>query len=156
MLLSFRSFLQNKLVYKLLFLPLLIFLLASIFSCSGVKSTRSPQFYPNEKLSQVSPDVLNQDTRHCMSLADDYVKDPEAWKGVAKGTVKGSAIGAAGGAVSGAIFSNAGRGTAAGAAAGAIVGLINALEQSGQPNPSYEKFVEQCLADKGYRVYAWG
>ncbi|MEZ4753046.1 MAG: glycine zipper family protein [Bdellovibrionota bacterium] len=131
-----------------------LFIILIFVGCSA-KGARNPQFYPNEKLSQSDPSIVNQDTRHCMSLADDYVKDPEAWKGVAAGTAKSSVLGAAGGAVGGAILSNAGRGTAVGAASGAIVGLILALEKAGEPNPNYEKFVEQCLADKGYRVYAW-
>ena len=132
----------------------LLLLSISLLACSTSK--RSPKFYPNDKLAQTESEVLKKDTQYCQDLGEDYVKDPEKWKGVAKGTAKSSVIGATGGAVGGAILSNAGRGTAVGAATGAIVGLIHALERSGEPNPTYEKFVEQCLADKGYRIYSWG
>lgn len=130
--------------------------LLSLGACSITqKSVRSPDFYPNDHLSKVGKAQANHDTQVCMSLASDYVKEPERWKEIAKTTGEGALIGTATGAVGGAIVSNAGRGTGIGAATGAILGLIRGIQKSGDPNPTYERFVEQCLADKGYRVFGW-
>lgn len=137
---------------------LLLFLLGTfVFAsgCSSNRSVRSPEFYPNEKYTQAGAAQANNDTRYCMSLADEYVQEPEHWKGVLEDTAKASVAGAAAGAVGGSIVSNAGRGTAIGAASGAIIALLNGLYKSGDPNPTYERFVEQCLAEKGYKVFGW-
>lgn len=139
--------------FTLLFLTILVLSLAA---CSLTqKSVRNPEFYPNAHLQKVGPAQANQDTRYCMSLADEYVKEPEHWKEVGKQTAGGAILGSATGAVGGAIVSEAGRGTAIGAATGAIVGLVRGLQKAGEPNPTYERFVEQCLAEKGYKVYGW-
>lgn len=135
---------------------LLLVILCAFSACSLTqKSVRNPDFYPNDHLKKVGKAQAHQDTRYCMSLADDYVKDPSKWKEVGKDTLGGAVLGSATGAVGGAIVGNTGRGTAVGAATGAIIGLVRGMQQAGEPNPTYERFVEQCLADKGYKVYGW-
>lgn len=119
------------------------------------KSIRHPDFYPNEHLRAVGQAQAHQDTRYCMSLADEYVKEPEKWKDVATDSLGGAVLGTATGAVGGAIVGNTGRGVGIGAATGAIIGLVRGLQKAGDPNPTYERFVEQCLSEKGYRVYGW-
>ncbi len=126
-----------------------------LLSACTPQNARSPQFYPNPKLNAVGPAQARADAEHCKALADEYVQNPSQWKTVAKETGKSAVVGTAAGAVGGSIFSKAGRGAGAGAAAGAIFGLVRGLEKAGEPNPDWDKFVEHCLAEKGYRVYGW-
>jgi uncharacterized protein YcfJ len=125
-------------------------------SCTAMSGPKQPQFYPNAKLQKTSPTQLDQDKRYCMSLADEYVKDPSKWKTGAINTAETATAGAAAGAVTGAIMGGGvGRYVAAGAAVGAIAQVLKEVEKSGQNSPNWEKFVEQCMAEKGYQVYSW-
>ncbi len=128
-----------------------------ISGCAATSGPRNPQFYPNTHLERVGPSQANADSRYCMSLADDYVKDPSAFQEGLKNTAETAVAGAAAGAVGGAIMNQGriGRYTAMGAAGGAIVQLLKELEKAGQKSPGWERFVEQCLANKGYQVYSW-
>ena len=135
---------------------MLLLSLTALSACSLTQKTvRSPDFYPNDHLSKVGKAQANHDTQYCMSLAGDYVKEPEKWKEIAKTTATDAVVGTAVGAVGGAIVSNAGRGAGVGAATGALLGLVRSMQKSGEPDPNYERFVEQCLAEKGYRIYGW-
>ncbi|MDC0357398.1 hypothetical protein OAO01_01155 [Oligoflexia bacterium] len=125
--------------------------------CATQNATRNPRFYPNAHLTEAGAAEANNDSRYCMSLADEFVQDPENFKKGAQNVGETAVAGAAAGAVSGAILRGAvGRYTAAGAASGAILQLLKELYKSGQQDPTWERFVEQCLANKGYQVYTWG
>lgn len=135
-----------------------IFILSSVAlvsGCSTMNSTREPRFFPNEKLQRVGPAQANSDARYCMSLADEYVQNPSKWQGIALDTGGGAVAGSAAGALGGVIVGNTGRGVGVGAATGALLGLVKGLSEAGDNNPNWEKFVEHCLAEKGYRVYSW-
>jgi hypothetical protein len=127
----------------------------AIICITACSTKKSPNFYPNDKLREVSVETTKEDTKECMALADDYVKSPEKYKEVAGSTAKAGVIGSAAGAVGGAIVGNAGRGTAVGAASGAVVALLQGLWKIGDRDPSYERFVEHCLQEKGYKIYGW-
>ena len=137
-----------------IYLALIILLLVSLTACSS--NTRlDPQFYPNSKYKEVGSVRAQQDLQYCRSVADEYVKQPQKWKELTKKTAKSSVIGAGAGAVGGAIVHNAGRGTAIGAASSAVVTLLSELFKAGEPDPTYTRFVEKCLDDKGYSIIAW-
>ncbi|WKZ56841.1 MAG: glycine zipper family protein [Bdellovibrionota bacterium] len=138
-------------------LPILcLFLLSSISGCATMDgSSKRPVFYPNSHLQRVGQMQAEQDTTFCMGLADEYVQEPNKYQEMAKGAAIGGVTGAATGAVGGVIMGNTGRGTAAGAAVGAILGLLNEMRKQGEGDPTYQAFVSQCLANKGYQVYAW-
>ena len=125
--------------------------------CTSVSATRSPQFYPNEHYRKAGVEQAHHDTRYCMSLADQYVVEPDHFADGAKSTAKASVAGAAAGAVTGAILNSGavGRYTAAGAASAAIFAILGELYKSGEKSPSWERFVEKCLFDKGYNIYDW-
>jgi outer membrane lipoprotein SlyB len=122
--------------------------------CSTM-SDKQPRFYPNEKLQRVGATQANADAQYCKSLADEYVQNPSKWKDVATNTGGGAVAGTAAGAIGGVILGNTGRGVGVGAATGALLGLIKGLSEAGNSDPNWEKFVEQCLSEKGYRVYNW-
>lgn len=125
--------------------------------CSqGISSTRSPNFFPNDHFNKVGASQARQDTRVCMSLADEYVQDPSRFEEGAKNTAMAAVAGTAAGAVGGAIMGGSvGRYTAAGAATAAIIQVLRETRKAGQKSPNWEGFVQKCLENKGYQVYGW-
>jgi outer membrane lipoprotein SlyB len=127
----------------------------TLASCSAIMGKPTPDFYPNDTLRRHGVAGANAAAQECMTLADEYVKQPNVYTEALKQGVGGAAIGAGTGAVGGAIFGNAGRGTGAGAAIGGILGVLRGASQASEPSPSYERFVERCLQQKGYEVVGW-
>jgi outer membrane lipoprotein SlyB len=123
------------------------FLLIFFFSSCASK----PKLYPNTKLKSVGKELAQKDINKCMQEADDYLESSKG-KQIAKGAGAGAAIGAAMGAVSGMFSGNMGRGLvrggAVGAAGGAAAGAIS-------PDQIKRRFVNECLAEKGYQVIGW-
>ena len=123
-----------------------------IASCAA----RRPVLYPNEKLNQAGAGGADRDIAECMQLAEAYVSTGAGRAGgVARDTAIGGGTGAAIGAAGGAVYSDAGRGAAAGAATGATAGLLHGLFSMGEPDPLYQSYIDNCLADRGYRVLGW-
>lgn len=134
---------------------ILIFCLLLSSACAA--GPKRPRFFPNDHYRRVGPSVADADSAQCMALADQYVEDPSAWQDVATRGVGGAALGAGAGAIGGTIMKGkVGRSTAAGAAIGGIVGVASGLANMGERNPSYDRFVEHCLQQKGYQVVGWG
>ena len=110
-----------------------------------------PQLYPNQKLKTVGKEKAQEDTDKCIAEADEYLKSSKG-KNIAKGAGAGAAVGAAMGAVAGMFTGNVGsglvRGGAIGAAGGGTAGALT-------PDQMKRRYVNQCLADKGYRVLGW-
>jgi len=110
-----------------------------------------PQLYPNTKLKSVGKDAAKKDIDKCIADADEYLESSKG-KNVAKSAGAGAAIGAAIGAVGGLFTGNLGggliRGGAIGAGGGAAAGALS-------PDQIKHRFVNQCLADQGYRVLGW-
>ncbi|HMO17921.1 MAG TPA: hypothetical protein PKA63_06115 [Oligoflexia bacterium] len=115
-----------------------------------------PQFFPNDHYRRVGAGVAEADSAQCMALADQYVQNPSQWQDATINTAGGAAVGAGAGAISGVIMKGqVGRATAAGAAIGGIVGVASSLAKMGERNPSYDRFVEHCLQQKGYQIVGW-
>lgn len=110
-----------------------------------------PQLYPNQKYKSVGKEVAKKDIDQCISDADAYLESSKG-KQVAKGAGAGAAIGAAIGAVGGMFSGNMGRGLvrggAMGAAGGGAAGAVS-------PDQLKRRYVNQCLAEKGYQVIGW-
>ncbi|WPU64746.1 hypothetical protein [Peredibacter starrii] len=123
-----------------------LLLLILVVSCAS-----KPQLYPNQKLKSVGKETAKKDTDQCIADADAYLESSKG-KQVAKGAGAGAAIGAAMGAVSGVFTGNMGRGAvrggAIGAAGGGTAGAI-------KPDELKRRYVNQCLAEKGYQVIGW-
>ena len=126
-----------------------IFALFFIFLFTACASR--PQLYPNSKLKSVGKEAAKEDVDRCLADADKYLKSSKG-KNIAKGAGAGAAIGAAMGAVGGMFTGNLGgglmRGGAIGAAGGGVAGSLT-------PDQIKHRFVNQCLADKGYQVLGW-
>lgn len=124
----------------------LVLLLFLMVACAS-----RPQLYPNQKLKNMGKDAARKDIDRCIADADEYLESSKG-KQVAKGAGAGAAIGAAMGAVSGMFTGNMGsgllRGGAIGAAGGGAAGALS-------PDQIKRNYVNQCLADKGYRVLGW-
>jgi outer membrane lipoprotein SlyB len=134
---------------------LLAIALLTISACST--GPAKPKFFPNDHYRRVGPASADMDASQCMAMADQYVENPSAWQDAAIGGVGGAAVGAGVGAVGGTIMKGkVGRSTAAGAAIGGMLGVASGLAKMGERNPSYERFVEHCLQQKGYQVVGWG
>lgn len=95
------------------------------------------------------------DIDDCLALADQYINEPNRYASIAKQGFIGGAVGAGTGAVGGAITGNASRATGAGAAVGGILGVLKGLSEMNERSPSYQRFVEHCLQQKGYYVTGW-
>ena len=110
-----------------------------------------PQLYPNDHLKSVGKEAAQKDIDRCMADADQYLESGEGKK-IAKGAGVGAAIGATIGVVGGLFTGDVGgglvRGGAIGAAAGAAGGALS-------PDEIKQRYVNQCLADRGYRVLGW-
>jgi outer membrane lipoprotein SlyB len=138
--------LRGKIKY---FIP--IFLVVAFLSCARQR----PVLYPNAQLKHVGKSAAEADIDECIQLATDYGAKEDSGMKVAKDTGTGAAIGGAAGAAVGAVTGNLGRGAAAGAAGGGAAAITRSAINSGQPDPVFKKFVEQCLRDKGYQPIGW-
>lgn len=120
-----------------------------IFLALGCAS--KPKLYPNQKYKTVGKEVAKKDIDQCIKEADVYLESSKG-KQVAKGAGAGAAIGAAVGAVGGMFSGNMGRGLmrggAMGAAGGGAAGAVS-------PDQLKQRFVNHCLAEKGYQVIGW-
>jgi OmpA family protein len=115
-----------------------------------------PVLYPNDALRAAEEAQVDQDIADCDALARKYEANPGNAGEIAGRTAEDAAVGSAAGAVGGAVAGNPGVGAAAGAAAGATSGLIHGIFHAHRnPSPIYRRFVERCLADKGYEVIGW-
>ncbi len=135
-------------------------LAVSIGACAG---TRRPVLYPNDAYQRVGSATAQQHIDECMRRAEAYLESGAGDAAVAQdvatktavGAGTGAAIGAAGGAVSGDAGHGAAVGAATGATAGFLGGIIGAIGRKSEPDPTYARFVERCLREKGYEPIGW-
>lgn len=118
-------------------------------------ASQRPVLYPNAHYRTVGAATAEADIETCMVLAEQHGNAPDRTGEVVTGTAVGSGLGAAGGAAVGAIFGSAGRGAAAGALGGAVTGLIRGALKASEPDPVHKRFVDQCLAERGYKPTGW-
>ncbi len=132
---------------------LIVSLIVSLMACSGPQ----PILYPNRHLQTVGKEAAERDIAECRQMAEAAGADPG--KGgaahAATSTAAGAGIGAASGAVGGAVVGAAGTGSAVGAASGVVWGFLRWLFSSPPPSNAHMKFVNQCLAERGYEPVGW-
>ena len=116
---------------------------------------KRPVLYPNEHLREVGTEAANRDVDECLALAAAGGYQAPPGKEVARSTAGGAAGGAAVGAAVGAVLGNAGRGAAAGAAGGATRGVLRGGRAARNPDPIQKRYVEECLAERGYKPIGW-
>jgi outer membrane lipoprotein SlyB len=135
--------------------PFTVWLMLVVLGMMWGCGSKRPVLYPNYQLTQVGQEAAEADIDHCMALARTYGADTQAGAEVAKDTATGAAVGGATGAAVGAVLGGVGKGAAAGAAGGAAGALTRGVIRSGDPDPTFRRFVEKCLRDKGYEPVGW-
>jgi uncharacterized protein YcfJ len=124
----------------------LVLVLTTLSSCAS-----RPKLYPNDTMKAKGKEASEADVDLCMKEADTYLESSEGKK-MLKSTGFGAAVGGAIGAVAGAFSGNIARGAAQGAAMGGAGGAVSGALT---PDELKHRYVNQCLADKGYRVLGW-
>ncbi len=128
----------------------LILLLLSVSVLSACASR--PKLYPNDKLKSVGKEAAKSDVDLCISEAETYLESSTG-KQALKGAGSGAAIGAAFGAATGLIFG--GNPLSGGLRGGAVGGAVGGTAGALSPDQIKQRYVNQCLADKGYQVLGW-
>ncbi len=118
-------------------------------------SVKRPVLYPNYQLQQVGQAQAQRDIDQCMALADSHevsrTRDGEVGTKAASGALIGGASAGAWGLVRG----DAGERALAGAVAGGTAGAVKGGVDSRRMSPIFQRFVRQCLQDRGYQVIGW-
>lgn len=134
--------------------PAVAILVAASLATTACRSYE-PVLYPNKKLEHVYQDEVDRDIAFCEANAKEYVENPSRARRAAGDATEGAVVGGATGAAAGAVLGSVGRGAGAGAAAGAAGGLARGIFTSRDPSPTYKRFVERCLSERGYEVIGW-
>ena len=126
---------------------------ALVTGCASSK----PVIYPNAHYNDVGSQAAQQDIANCITLAQSVgvSRTKNEAEDEASRAAGGTAAGAATGAVGGAIAGGAAIGSIAGAATGLTAVIISSMFQKPKNNPTFEKFVERCLQERGYEVIGW-
>lgn len=125
--------------------------LLTLISFSLASCASRPKLYPNETLKAKGKEASEADIDLCFKDADTYLDSSEGKK-IVKSAGFGAAVGGAMGAVAGAFYGDIGGGAARGAAIGGAGGAVSG---SLTPDQVKHRYVNQCLADKGYNVIGW-
>ncbi|MCO6431912.1 MAG: glycine zipper family protein [Deltaproteobacteria bacterium] len=138
---------------------LLTFLIATQIlatGCSSLLTSESEPMLLQEGLVDSNLIQLQEtDKDECLQAADIQVTARKPWPFILEHAALGAVIGSATGAVSGSIFGEVGESVASGAAVGTLVGTVQSIMDLNRRTPSYERFVEHCLHQKGYQVIGW-
>lgn len=116
---------------------------------------KRPVLYPNAHLENVGVEASKQDIDECLELAKNADLESDHALEAAKKTGGGAAVGAASGAVGGAISGGAGIGALVGLSVGAVVGFFSWIFGASEPDPIFVRYVDVCLAERGYQSIGW-
>jgi outer membrane lipoprotein SlyB len=123
---------------------------------SGCASMQRPVLYPNATLARAGPAQAERDIDDCLRRAENHGLTPAGTTRVVRRSAEGAAVGAAAGAAGAAVYGrDVGRAAGTGAAAGAAAGAVRGGFEAADPNPTYRRFVQRCLRDRGYDVIGW-
>src|SRR5262245_11424985 len=118
-------------------------------------AAKRPVLYPNAAYQQAGEARAREDVDECVELANAHGHDTDVAARAGSQAAEGATVGAATGAAVGAVLGNAARGTAAGAAGGGARWLVHSLFGWRDPDPIHQASVQECLAERGYRVIGW-
>lgn len=118
-----------------------------------------PILDPNEKYLASGKEQADKEVDQCLVEGKEFLKGYKLSRAGKEG-LRSGAIGAGVGAASGAIFGNnlrsAARGGLIGLGVGAALGAISvATEDKLHPDQLQQRYVNNCLARKGYGVIGW-
>jgi len=130
-----------------------LFILPSVLlgGCGAIR----PVLYPNTHLQSIGKEKAEQNIDDCIQMANEYKAGSDKAKEIAKDTTAAGVVGAATGAVIGAITGDMGRSAAIGGAGAATATMGMGVMRSGEPDPIFKQFVEQCLREKGLQPIGW-
>jgi outer membrane lipoprotein SlyB len=128
---------------------------AMVFCCLACTTAKQPILAHNDHFQEMAPDAVQSDIDECIRQATEAGPGAARGKKIAGQTAGGAAVGAAAGAVAGAISGGPGIGAAAGAAGGATAGLLRGLFTSSGLDAGQQRYVEDCLRQKGYYPIGW-
>jgi hypothetical protein len=124
-------------------------------SCASYR----PIFDQNQKYMTVGEDVAQKDFDVCKKRAEEYLdkyKAERAAKEAGRKAVIGGVVGAATGLIFGNTIKSTLIGTAIGAGVGAATGALSvAGEDKVKPDHIKQRYIANCLADKGYSILGW-
>lgn len=116
---------------------------------------KRPVLYPNDHLNTVGKEASQKDIDECIALAEAADLNTNEALQAGKRTAGGAALGSVTGAVGGAFSGRAGFGALVGATTGAIGGLFSWMFSASEPEPVYVRYVDLCLAQRGYQAIGW-
>jgi outer membrane lipoprotein SlyB len=122
--------------------------------CAACAAKR-PVLYPNEHYREVGQNAAQVEIDECIELSVAEGLETDRGKRVAGSTVAGAAAGAIVGTAVGAVLGNPGRGAGAGAAGGGAKGLLRGSARSRDLDPVQQRYVEECLIERGYKPIGW-
>lgn len=136
---------------------------AGLFACLWVlalgagcsSAAKRPVFYPNAHITQVGQAQAQRDVDACMTLADSYGVSRTRDGDVATQATGGALIGGISAGAWGLVSGGAGERAAAGALAGGAAGAVKGGLDSTGLSPTFQRFVERCLQERGYAVIGW-
>ena len=114
-----------------------------------------PVLYPNIQFQSIGKEKAEQDIDDCIQMANEYKAGSDKAKEIAKDTTAAGVVGAATGAVIGAITGDLGQAAAIGGAGAATATMGMGVMRSGEPDPIFKQFVEQCLRERGLQPIGW-
>lgn len=118
--------------------------------------TPRPNLFPNKHLETVGQTQANRDIAECSASANIFLEDQGRTGGQTRNLARGAARGAAAGALAGTITgNNAGRGAGAGAAIGGLNSASQNRNERRSGSPEFQRYVEICLEERGYKVLSW-
>ncbi len=125
----------------------------ALVACSS--GPKRPVLYPNTHLQSVGKPQADREVEECFTLARDFGASTTKDGNVGGKAAAGAVIGGVGAGAWGLVRGDAGERAAAGAAAGAATGATRGAMESSELNPTYKRFVERCLSERGYDVIGW-
>ena len=139
--------------WRRLLLPVAV----TLFLTACTSGPKRPVFYPNRHLQDVGQAQAERDVDRCMSLADSHsvsrTKDGQVGRRAAEAGIIGGAATGAYGVIRD--KGDVGERAAAGAAAGVVTGATRGAFKSTELSPTFKKFVNRCLGERGYDVIGW-
>ena len=133
-------------------------LLLTIFSLTSCFSYK-PILFQNETYQLNGKEAADKEIDRCSKEASEYLKQfkaRRAAKEAGRNAVIGGVIGTASGAIFGRNMKSTLIGTAIGAGVGAAMGALSvAGEDKVKPDQMKQRYVANCLNQKGYEVLGW-
>ena len=118
--------------------------------------TKQPVLYPNPQLEATGREAAERAVEACQAAAREFQPQDTGQEEAATDAAAHAGAGAAAGAVGGAIGGRgAGSGAAIGAASAATYSVFRSIFRRRDPDPVRKRFVERCLAERGYEVAGW-